>query len=84
MNDDQLTILVYAVLIVVVLPGLYGLIYMENDHSFIPSESDSLEYVSVEKESLSQISVTNILANSSTPSASFTLVTVTPETHRIP
>ena len=84
MNDDQLTILVYAILIVIVVPGLYGLVYIENGHSFAITDADSLEYVSVEKPSLSEVSVTNNRAQSDDMSFSMTVVTVSHSGQTVP
>lgn len=84
MNDDQLTVIIYAILIVIVIPGLYGLVYIENSNSEPVTEIDSLEYVSVEKTGLSEVSITNTLAKSETPSASFTVITVRHEKYRFP
>ena len=84
MNDDQLTIIVYAILIFIAVPGLFGLVYIENEEKLSIEETDSLEYISVEKETPSQISISNNVYEDSDQMFSITIATVKPKNHRIP
>lgn len=82
MNDNQLTIIVYAILIFIVVPGLFGLVYIENKDSLSIDEPKSLEYISVEKETPSKVAITNNIQPD--PKFSITLATVHPKNHRLP